>query len=166
MLCPACGYENPGTVRQCAHCGSWLSTPHHAGHPAAYPPGVPESRIATANTLAFFISPRIANAPTTPAFTPPRALLRVMIGYCSQREVDCSHGTVTIGRAPDNSLIVDDGRVSRQHARIELEDGRWRITDAGSHNGTFVNGARIHTHPLHSGDKIVVGSTLLEFHLH
>jgi hypothetical protein len=165
MLCPVCGYENPGTVRQCARCGSWLHAPQHAGH-AGFPPSVPESRFASAATLTFFISPRIANAPTVPAFTPPRARLRVMVGYSGTREIDCTHGTVTIGRAPDNTLVVDDGRVSRQHARIELDGVNWRIIDAGSHNGTFVNGARIHTYTLRDGDKIVVGSTLLEFHIH
>ena len=166
MLCPACGYENSGPMRQCARCSSWLSAPQLAHHAASFPPGIPESRVSSSTTLVSFISPRIANAPTTPAFIAPRASLHVTIGHCNTREVDCSPGTITIGRAPDNTLVVDDGRVSRQHARIEHEGGQWRIKDAGSHNGTFVNGARVHAHALHNGDKIVVGSTLLEFHLH
>jgi hypothetical protein len=124
---------------------------------------MPESRLPAATTLASFISPRIANAPTTPAFTAPRAVLRVVVGYCSTREIDCSCGPVTIGRAPDNSLIVDDGRVSRQHARIELDGGNWRITDNNSRNGTFVNGARVTSQSLQPGDKIVIGTALLEF---
>ena len=51
---------------------------------------------------------------------------------------------VTIGRAPDNDLVVDDMLVSRHHAELhgDTVDG-FELADLGSHNGTFVNGERI-----------------------
>ncbi|HEY5058391.1 MAG TPA: ATP-binding cassette domain-containing protein [Gaiellaceae bacterium] len=51
---------------------------------------------------------------------------------------------VTIGRAPENDVVVDDMLVSRQHAELHGDpvDG-YELVDLGSHNGTFVNGERI-----------------------
>jgi transcriptional regulator with GAF, ATPase, and Fis domain len=57
---------------------------------------------------------------------------------------------------------LDDHRVSRLHARIELENGRWRVTDLDSHNGTFADGDRVaprESRPFHR--VLRVGDTLL-----
>jgi hypothetical protein len=49
-----------------------------------------------------------------------------------------------IGRAVESDLVLPHGSVSRRHAELEtLPDGTWRLADAGSKNGTFVDGARI-----------------------
>lgn len=57
--------------------------------------------------------------------------------------------------------VLDDGHISRVHARVELNSGSAVIRDCGSHNGTFVNGTRIKEYPLASGDVIGLGRTLL-----
>ena len=62
-----------------------------------------------------------------------------------------------IGRQADKDLILRDSRVSRMHARIVAEEGEYRIEDAGSRHGTFVNGKRIDKQPLHNSDKIEFG---------
>jgi DNA-binding response OmpR family regulator len=49
----------------------------------------------------------------------------------------------TIGRAEDNDLVVDDRWVSRYHAQVRQEEGRYLVEDRGSKNGTLVNGRRI-----------------------
>lgn len=49
----------------------------------------------------------------------------------------------TIGRMYDNNLTLQDGQVSRQHARISFQARRFQIEDLDSHNGTFVNGERL-----------------------
>ena len=50
----------------------------------------------------------------------------------------------TIGRRPDNDIVVPDLGVSKQHAELRLSPtGRYQIIDLGSHNGTFLNGTRV-----------------------
>ena len=50
--------------------------------------------------------------------------------------------TTTIGRSPDNQIVIDDMMISRMHAKIEIDDTRIFITDL-SKNGTYVNGQRL-----------------------
>ncbi|MGH3244947.1 MAG: ATP-binding cassette domain-containing protein [Trebonia sp.] len=67
-------------------------------------------------------------------------------------------GNLRIGRAPDNDLVVDDLIVSRYHAELrKTPDGRYEITDLGSHNGTYVNGRRISAQPLTGSDTVGIG---------
>ena len=70
----------------------------------------------------------------------------------------------TIGRSRDNMIHLADERVSRRHARIDLEQGSFVIFDLDSVNGTFVNGERIQRQRLRSGDEIRIGDTRLRFH--
>lgn len=70
---------------------------------------------------------------------------------------------ITIGRAAENDLDFTDIAVSRNHARIEREGDGFVLIDAGSDNGTYLNGVRIEREPLCSGDEIVVGARTLRF---
>jgi serine/threonine protein kinase len=75
---------------------------------------------------------------------------------------------VTIGRAPDNSLVLDDARASAHHAEILAEGAYFRLVDLGSSNGTFVNEQQVFsTAPrlLQPGDKIRIGQTLFTFEM-
>ncbi|WP_106094105.1 adenylate/guanylate cyclase domain-containing protein [Enhygromyxa salina] len=70
----------------------------------------------------------------------------------------------TLGRHPDNSIQVLDRIVSKEHARITLApNGRWVMRDAGSLNGTLVNGERIGEAVLNDGDRIQLGNTNFAF---
>jgi pSer/pThr/pTyr-binding forkhead associated (FHA) protein len=67
-------------------------------------------------------------------------------------------GVRTIGRAPGADFIVDAALVSRVHCRLTaLPDGGLELRDLDSTNGTFVNGERVETARLASGDRIQVG---------
>lgn len=67
-------------------------------------------------------------------------------------------GVRTIGRATGADFIVDAALVSRVHCRVTaLPDGGLELRDLDSTNGTFVNGQRIETARLASGDRIQVG---------
>jgi hypothetical protein len=68
---------------------------------------------------------------------------------------------LTIGRSTENDVVLSDPQVSRVHARIVLDDGRVAIEDAGSLNGTYVNGERAGRARLSANDAIVVGDTKL-----
>ena len=66
--------------------------------------------------------------------------------------------TMKIGRRPDNDIVVSDLGVSKQHAELRLSPtGRYQIIDLGSHNGTFVNGARVNQAELAENDIIAIG---------
>lgn len=63
-----------------------------------------------------------------------------------------------IGRTPDNDLIVSDLGVSRKHAELrKSQSGRYQIIDLGSHNGTYVNGARVSQVELSEEDIVSIG---------
>jgi hypothetical protein len=67
---------------------------------------------------------------------------------------------VSIGRHEDNEIILPDVQVSRHHAEIVMQGGRWVISDLGSANGTFVNGQQTAgPQVLNHGDLIRVGQT-------
>ncbi len=64
---------------------------------------------------------------------------------------------VSIGRSPDNGLVIDNPAVSHYHARVFNEDGRLMLEDFGSLNGTFVNGQRVKMVSLKPGDSVAIG---------
>jgi serine phosphatase RsbU (regulator of sigma subunit) len=63
----------------------------------------------------------------------------------------------TIGRRPENDLVLADPRVSREHARITKEGAEYWLADLGSKYGTFVNGRKLARHCLQPGDKLEFG---------
>jgi FHA domain-containing protein len=76
------------------------------------------------------------------------------------------HDRLTIGRAPHNDLVLPSSKVSRDHAVIVFEDGRWFIEDRGSFNGTFLNGDRLRPGsrlPLRHADRIGIGAQTILF---
>ncbi len=70
-----------------------------------------------------------------------------------------------VGRAPDNDLVLaDDPRASRHHAELQrVSTGEVRLRDLSSHNGTFVNGERVHHASLADGDIISIGNHVFRF---
>jgi adenylate cyclase len=78
----------------------------------------------------------------------------------------------TIGRAPDNSVVLDDPRASRYHAHInQLENGVFNIIDGAVINGqlrrsankVFINGEPCFEHQLKNGDRVTIGASTLRF---
>jgi pSer/pThr/pTyr-binding forkhead associated (FHA) protein len=66
--------------------------------------------------------------------------------------------SLTIGRAPDNMIVIDDPSVSSQHAQMELVGETYRLKDLESTNGTKVNGVPITETLLHFEDRIRFGA--------
>jgi hypothetical protein len=69
----------------------------------------------------------------------------------------------TLGRHPNNTMQVLDRIVSKEHAHIDLVDGRYMLRDLGSLNGTYVNGERVGERVLNPGDELTMGSTKIIF---
>lgn len=70
---------------------------------------------------------------------------------------------VNIGRRLDNQLIIDDPRVSRNHAQLRAIKGRYVVFDLNSTGGTFVNGQRTSQSVLYPGDVISLAGVALIF---
>jgi hypothetical protein len=74
-------------------------------------------------------------------------------------------GEMTIGRDPENGIVLADPSVSGRHATIARERGGFRLTDLGSTNGTFANGRPVDRRGvlLLGGEQITLGSVVLRF---
>jgi pSer/pThr/pTyr-binding forkhead associated (FHA) protein len=86
-------------------------------------------------------------------FAPPKPPLRLDPG----REV-------VMGRSRSCELTLDAGQASRRHAAVRFADGRFRVRDLGSTNGTFLNGESLKAErALRPGDRIEIGGTNVTF---
>ena len=84
-------------------------------------------------------------------------------GTDSVHRVPLDKEMVTIGRLGESDVMIDDKGVSRRHAQIRTKDGRSTLTDLGSTNGTKLNGQQVQSRPLSDGDRITVGTTVIEY---
>src|SRR5580704_17085968 len=75
----------------------------------------------------------------------------------SLKKVPLGTRPVTIGRAPDNDLQIDNLAVSNYHARVYVEAGSLVVEDLNSLNGSFLNDIRIERAMLKDGDSILIG---------
>jgi pSer/pThr/pTyr-binding forkhead associated (FHA) protein len=81
----------------------------------------------------------------------------------ADRVVRLSEGATRMGRAEDNEIVLSDGGVSRRHAQVYVSRGEVTVEDLGSGNGTYYNGYRIQSQPVHDGDEIVIDPFVLQF---
>ena len=72
---------------------------------------------------------------------------------------------LVLGRAEVAAVRATFAGTSQQHCRLELVQGSWWAVDLNSTNGTFVNGQRVGTARLRSGDRIKLGRCVLGFSL-
>ena len=115
-------------------------------------------------------APRPGKAPKPPrAEKPPKApkggarSLVVVEGALAGTVIPLGNADVTLGRAPDSTIVLDDDYASNAHARITFVNGSWVVTDMGSTNGTWIDKVRL-TGPtaLAVGHQLKVGRTVLE----
>lgn len=148
VYCPECGFQNPEAANYCSKCGAML---------------VHEE----------------ANAETTITITPDQLedtgvsleelgiqgpALVVRSGGGRAGEVFHPSGDrTTIGRSPQCDIFLDDVTVSRRHAVLVSEGGRYLLQDQGSLNGTFLNKHRIESAELSDGDEVQIGKYRLTF---
>ncbi len=99
-------------------------------------------------------------APTLPPG--PSTLLVQGHGDAKPRTVKLA-ASMTVGRAPECELRVEDTYASQQHARLFAKNNSWFVEDLGSTNGTFVNDQKLAAPAmLQPGDRVRVGQTVLE----
>lgn len=76
-----------------------------------------------------------------------------------RRLVAIDKPVLTIGRRTESDVRLVGSDVSREHAELAVEDGKYLLRDRGSRYGTFVNGAPVTEHTLTHGDKVQFGRT-------
>jgi hypothetical protein len=91
----------------------------------------------------------------------PRAQLAVRTSGQPVSRIKVRPGTIRLGRALDNDIVLPDDKVSRHHGQIGMRLGMLVYTDLGSTNGSFLNGAAVTEIALGPGDVLQVGSSTI-----
>lgn len=92
-----------------------------------------------------------------------------LVAYSLRRSEHSRGHLITLGRAPTNDVVIPDLSISRFHAFVKEGEGRWRMLDAGSTNGSTVNGTSVpqqgtgHAVELKTGDSVRIGQVELTF---
>jgi len=94
---------------------------------------------------------------------PSGASIRVMRGFYEGLEIPVDRDWLVIGRGRTADLGLSEATISRAHAAIGYEKGKFFVQDLGSTNGTGVNGKRGPRTTLRDGDEVQLGKLLLRF---
>jgi len=97
---------------------------------------------------------------------PKRGAPKVLVVTSGPREgtrIELGASSVSIGRAAENTLVLDDDYVSNRHARLFPHEGAWVVEDLGSTNGTYLDRTRL-TSPMvvPVGTPVRIGKSVLE----
>jgi len=121
------------------------------------------SRVAQANVPAVFSSPAVTTSAPTQQADLKATKLVVTAGDKVGTEIALAGRQLTIGRAGDSDLIVDDEYASTHHAKLVFINGDWLIQDLDSTNGTFLDGKKVSTPvPVAMTTQVRVGQTTFE----
>ena len=151
VFCSQCGHRNMAAANFCTACGSRLGLGSGADdltltlHPLS-PEGEPGDRDVVVRVNA--------DGP---------AVLILERGSDAGLTFELGTVVTTAGRNPECEIFLDDITVSRKHAAIRHIPQGYEIRDEGSLNGTYVNGERISSVILHSGDEVLLGKFRLLF---
>ena len=152
--CPVCGYENADDASFCIKCGAQKPADTQFTPPAQTPPPPPvDQSLQQPNTMQPVQQQVVTTPPPTtpPSPTIPPAqqvtqkyyLLFIQTPYAGliNQKIPLSFDifpSISVGRSPENVIIVPDPEVSRRHALISLEGGELYIEDLNSTNGTYI----------------------------
>jgi pSer/pThr/pTyr-binding forkhead associated (FHA) protein len=94
------------------------------------------------------------------------AWMTVEFGRLKGRQFRLEGSMITIGRAEENRVgLFGDPSVSPRHAVIERRGDQFTLRSIATQSGSFVNGHRVETAPLHEGDRIAIGGYEMSFHV-
>jgi hypothetical protein len=136
-----------------------LVLPSPGATPSAAPPDVftPEIGVEPSSATALYPATREAA---------PLAILEIRTFAGPASQYTFGGGSVRVGRALDNEIVLTDDRVSRRHGQLTTRHGALVYTDLGSTNGSFVNGTRVSEIALGSGDVVRLGNSTLTIKPH
>lgn len=147
-ICPECGSPVNEDMKFCAECGTRLP---HGESTISYVPSFNDDDETSGSEVE--------------SSSGEAALIELdqVEGTAGRRMHDISDEVVTVGRTPESTVVLDDVTVSRNHAEIRRGSKGYRISDAGSLNGTYVNRVRVDSVDLRNGDEIQVGKYRFKF---
>lgn len=121
-----------------------------------------EVQITARHTPKGTRSTQMLGLPAVPVTEPPDAPRGPQLILHGQMHIALDRPVINIGRRHTNHIVIEDARVSRNHAQVRLRFGHYVIYDLGSTGGTFVNGHRITECILRHGDVVsLAGVTLV-----
>jgi pSer/pThr/pTyr-binding forkhead associated (FHA) protein len=124
--------------------------------------GTAAAKVRRARSRAPVQAPRAAQRPARPSRGTPRYLI-VTGGALSGMTIDLTDQQITMGRANDATIVLNDDYASSRHARIFPQDGQWIVEDLGSTNGTYLDRQKVtQPTPVPVGVPIRIGKTVLE----
>jgi pSer/pThr/pTyr-binding forkhead associated (FHA) protein len=89
--------------------------------------------------------------------------LLVTAGPLAGTQIELADQQITVGRADDATLVLNDDYASTRHARLFPQDGQWIVEDLGSTNGTYLDRQKVtQPTPVQVGVPIRIGKTVLE----
>jgi hypothetical protein len=148
VICGRCGHANPDGANYCSSCGA---------------PIVPaeETTLTLSAVEAADVEEDLARY--LEELAPGVGLLVLRQGTVAGSSYRLEAPVTTAGRHPDSDIFLDDITVSRRHAIIERDADGFKVRDAGSLNGTYVNRERVDEARLRTGDELQIGRFRLSF---
>lgn len=152
VFCNNCGHKNPLGANFCSACGTPL-----------------EKQLDDPTTVTFQIEGPTDGTDDDVTFDlddipPDGGLLIVVRGPIAGARLALTKDVTTAGRHPQADLFLDDVTVSRRHVELVRTAEGFRVRDAGSLNGTYLNRERVDDAPLTNGDEIQIGRYKLAFY--
>lgn len=147
-MCDRCGYEVADLARFCSNCG------------AALVDMTGDSVVEVTNTMepeTTLTGPLTPVTAPVPAVAPGTAMLIVRRGPSEGTSFTLANDVITVGRADDADVMLDDVTVSRRHAQFLRTVSGWVLRDVGSLNGTYLNRTLIDEAVLAGGDEVQIG---------
>ena len=148
LFCTRCGHPNRDDARFCAECGAPLQDDSTVSL-------TPVEGEDDDNVEFPFPEDELEKG---------QALLQVKRGPNAGSTFLLDADSTTVGRNTKSDVFLDDITVSRAHAIFERRPaGEWFVRDAGSLNGTYVNGEQVDETKLATGDQVQIGRFKLTF---
>ena len=152
VFCNQCGHRNPGESAFCSSCGALLDRP--VDHTVT---------LSKVDPLQEAVTPGDDTVVDLDSRAKGVASLVVRSGSQAGQAFPLSEQVTRLGRHPDSEIMLDDITVSRRHAEVTRTADGYIVSDAGSLNGTYVNGQRVDQTRLANSDELQVGKFRLVF---
>jgi pSer/pThr/pTyr-binding forkhead associated (FHA) protein len=149
VFCNQCGHRNAAGSNFCSSCGAPLASLREDPTTVTFVPEAAEGY----DDMAVEFGELPAGV----------GLLVVKRGPNVGSRFALDSDLVRAGRHPESDIFLDDITVSRRHAEIVREGGRYVVRDVGSLNGTYLNRERVESAPLADGDELQIGTFKLVF---
>jgi pSer/pThr/pTyr-binding forkhead associated (FHA) protein len=150
VFCNQCGHLNTDDANFCSSCGALLEPERSDDTTITFLPV--EGSGETEDELSVSLD-----------LSEGAAMLVVKRGPNAGSKYALDNDVTRAGRHPNSDIFLDDITVSRRHAEVVRQGDGYKVRDAGSLNGTYLNRERIDEAPLANGDELQIGKYRLVF---